>query len=55
MKNIFKFQVWHQNAELQILFQQVFVVCKTFLVGIKTKNLPRMTRFGLWLFYKSVL
>ena len=37
------------------LFQQIFIVYKTFTVGIKTKNLPRTTRFGLWLFYKGVL
>ena len=37
------------------LFQQILIVHKTFTVGIKTKNLPRRTRFGLWLFYKGVL
>ena len=30
-------------------------VYKTFTVGIKTKNLPRVTTFGFWLFYKVVL
>ena len=33
---------------------QWLVVYKTFIVVIKTKNLPRTTRFGLWLFYKQV-
>ena len=28
---------------------------KTFPMGIKTKNLPRATRFGLWLFNKGFL
>ena len=37
------------------LFQQILIVYKTFAMGIKTKNLPRTTRFGLWLFYKGVL
>ena len=37
------------------LFQQIFIVCKRFTVGIKTKNLPKTTRFCLWLFYKDVL
>ena len=26
---------------------------KTFPMGIKTKHLPRATRFGLWLFNKG--
>ena len=42
-----------KHANLQILFQQIFIVSKTFTVRIKTKNLPRATRFGL--FYKGVL
>ena len=37
------------------LFQQIFIVYKTFTVRIKTKNLPKMTRFGLWSFDKGVL
>ena len=37
------------------MFQQIFIVYRTFTVGIKTENLPRATRFGLWLFYKGVL
>ena len=37
------------------LFQQIFIVYKRFTVGIKTKNLPITTRFGLWSFYKGVL
>ena len=41
-----------KHAKLQILFQQTFI-CKTFAVGIKTKNLPRTSRFGLWSFYQE--
>ena len=37
------------------LFQQIFIVYKPFTVGIRTKNLPSTTRFGLWLFYKGIL
>ena len=37
------------------LFQQIFIVYKRLTVGLKTKNLPRMTRFCLWSFYKGVL
>ena len=37
------------------LFQQIFIVYKTFTLGIKTKNLSRTTRFCLWSFYKGVL
>ena len=31
----------------------LFIV-QTFAVGVKTKNLQRATRFGLWSFYKGV-
>ena len=34
---------------------QIFIVYKTFTVRRKTKKLLEMTRFGLWLFYESVL
>ena len=37
------------------LFQKIFIVCKRFTVGLKTKNLSRTTRFCLWWFYKGVL
>ena len=43
-----------KHTKFQILFQQIFVY-KTFTVRIKTKNLSRMTRFGLWSFYEDVL
>ena len=33
---------------------QIFIVYKTFIEGIKAKNLPRTSRFGLWSFYKGV-
>ena len=36
-------------------FQQIFIVYKTFTVGIKTKNPPRTTRFCLWLLYRGAL
>ena len=52
-KNVFNLQKWHQNTRnLKSLFQQI--VYKPFTVGIKTNNLPRTTRFGLWSFYKGV-
>ena len=55
-KIIFNFQEWHQNTQnCKSLFQQIFIVYKTFTVGIKIKNLPITTRFGLWSFYKGVL
>ena len=54
-KNIFNLQEWLQNMQnCKSLFQQIFIVYKTFTVRIKTKNLPRMTRFGLWSFHKGV-
>ena len=37
------------------LFQQIFIVSKTFTVGIKTKNVAGMIRFGFWLFYNVAL
>ena len=37
------------------LYSSKFLVCKTFTMGIKTKNLSRMTRLCLWSFYKGVL
>ena len=54
IKNIFNLQEWHQNTQnSKSLFLQTFVY-KTFTVGIKTKNLPRTTKFGLWSFYKGI-
>ena len=41
-----------QNCES--LLQRLFIIYKTFTVGLKTKNLPRTTRYGLWLFYEGV-
>ena len=53
--NIFNLQEWHHNTwNCKSLFQRLFIVYKTFTVGIKTKNLPWMTRFGLWSFYTGV-
>ena len=43
------------TCKITNLFQQIFIAYKTFTVGIKTKNMPRMMRFGLQLFYKGVL
>ena len=55
-KNIFNLQEWHQNMQnCKSLFQQIFIVYKTFTVGIKTENLPRTTRFGLRSFYRGDL
>ena len=55
-KNIFNLQEWYQiTRNYKSLCQQIFIVYKTFTVAIKTKNLPRTTRFGLWSFYKGVL
>ena len=52
--NIFNLQKWYQNTwNCKSLFHQIFIVHKTFTVGIKTKNLPRTTRFYLWLFCKG--
>ena len=49
-------QEWHQNMQsCKSVLKQTFIVYKTFTVGIKTKNLPRMTRFCLWLFNKGGL
>ena len=51
--SIFNLQEWHQNTwNCKSLFQQVFIVFKTFSRGIKAKNLPRTTRFCLWSFMK---
>ena len=44
-----------KHEKLQIFIQQIFIVYKTFTATIKTKNIPRTTRFGLWSFYKGVL
>ena len=42
------YQEWHQNTQnCTSLFWQIFTVYKIFTMGIKTKNLPRTTRFGL--------
>ena len=38
-----------KHAQLQIFIQA------NITVGIKMKDLPRMTTFGQWLFYKGVL
>ena len=55
-KNIFNLQEWQQNpTNCKSLSQQIFIVYKTFTVGIKTKNQQRTTRFCLWSFYKGVL
>ena len=55
-KNIFNLQEWHQNTRnCKSLFHQICIVDKIFTVRVKTKNLSRTTRFGLWLFYKDVL
>ena len=55
-KNIFNLYESHQNMwNCKSLFQQIFVVYKTFLVVVKAKNLLRTTRFGLWSFYEDVL
>ena len=40
-----------KHAELPIFLPANFYY-KTFTVGIKSKNLPRTTRFGLWCFIK---
>ena len=55
-KNIFNLQEWYQNKQIcKSLFQQIFIVYKVFTVRIKTKNLLKNARFGLWLFCKGVL
>ena len=53
-RNIFNRQELHQNMQKsEYLFQQIFIVYKTFTMGMKTKNLPRTTIFCLWSFYKD--
>ena len=37
------------------LFHHIVIAYKTFTVALKTKNLPRITGFCLWSFYKGVL
>ena len=58
IKNIINYQEPHQKMQnCTSLFQQIFTVYKIFPVGIKTKNLPRKTRFGLCfikVFYKTI-
>ena len=55
-KNIFNVQEWLQSMQnCRSLFQEIFVVFKTFTMGIKTKKLPRTTKFCLWSFYEGVL
>ena len=58
LKNICQFhnlQEWDQNPRnCKSLFQQIFIVYKTFTVGIKIKNLPGTIRSCLWLLYKDV-
>ena len=44
-----------KHAKLQIFIPSNCIVDKIFTVIVKTKNLSRTTRFGLWLFYKDVL
>ena len=62
---IFHFRVFFASGSLFVfenenvrncksLFQQIFVY-QTFTAGIKTENLSRKTRLGLWLFYKGFL
>ena len=43
------------HSKMKTLIPAIFTADKTFTVGIRTKNMPRATRFYLWLFYKGVL
>ena len=42
-------------SNIKTLLQKIFIVYETSTVGIKTKNLPRTMKFGLWSFYNGVL